>query len=122
MASTNTNGIAPRSGLTGLLGRAPSQTDTSGIPLSELIGRALADAEGREYEPPAVLELQDLLGSDNFKLLMENPKIKQAVRLWADANGEDRASLAKPIAVLIADETGRSDLEKRIAWEIGKLK
>ena len=85
MASTNINGIAPRSGLTGLLGPGRARPDTSaGIPLSEVLGRALAEASGQEYRPPRLAEIEDVLGSDNFRLLMENPKIKQAVELWAN--------------------------------------
>jgi hypothetical protein len=116
------NGIAPRSGLTGLLGRAPSQTDTSGIPLSEVIGRALAEADGREYEPPKLSELKDLLGSENFKLLMQSPRIKAGIRLWADVSDADRPKVIKNLAILIADETGHPELENKIAWEIRKLK
>ena len=121
MASTNTNGIAPKRGLVGLLGRTPSRTDTSGIPFHELIGRALADASGEEYQPPAVAELEDLLGSDSFKQLRENPRIKQAVQVWANSSAEDRAAVTKSLATLIADEVGQPSLEKRIAWEIRKL-
>jgi hypothetical protein len=69
----------------GPLGRAPSRTDTSGIPFHELIGRALADASGEENQPPAVAKLEDLLGSDSFKQLTENPRIKQPVQVWAKA-------------------------------------
>ena len=122
MASTSTNGIAPRSGLTGLLGRAQSRTDTSGIPISELLGRALAEATGEEYQPPAVAELEDLLGSDNFKQLMESSRIATAIKVWANASDADRPKITKNLATLIADEVGQSQLEKRIAWEIGKLK
>jgi hypothetical protein len=86
------------------------------------LGRAFADAEGREYEPPAVHELASLLGEENFRLLMENPKIAEAIKLWANASGEDRASLVKPMAVLIAHEAGQPDLAFRIRKEIGKLK
>jgi hypothetical protein len=122
VASTSTNGIAPRSGLTGLLGRAQSRTDTSGIPISELLGRALAEATGEEYQPPAVAELEDLLGSDNFKQLMESSRIATAIKVWANASDADRPKITKNLATLIADEVGQSQLEKRIAWEIGKLK
>jgi hypothetical protein len=116
------NGIAPRSGLTGLLGRAPSQTDTSSIPLSEVIGRALAEADGVEYQPPKLAEIEDLLGSDNFKLLMQSPRIKAGIRLWANASDDDRPKFIKNLAIMIADETGHFELENRIAWEIRKLK
>ena len=124
MTSTNTNGIAPKSSLSGLLGRAPSpRPDTSGIPLSEILGRALADVEGREYEPPKLSEIKDLLGSENYELLVQNPKIKAGIRLWAnDVSDDSRPKVTKNLAILIADEVGRSDLENRIAWEIRKLK
>jgi hypothetical protein len=117
------NGIAPQSGLTGLLGRAPSEMDTSGIPFHELLGRALADAEGREYESPKLSALKDLLGSENYDLLVQNPMIKAAIRLWAnDVSDDSRPKVIKNLAILIANEIGRSDLENRIAWEIRKLK
>jgi hypothetical protein len=110
--------------LDGLLRPGPRRPrpDSSGMPLSELLGRALAEADGRGYEPPRLAELQDALGADNFRLLLENPKIKEAITLWANASDADRASLAKPIAVLVADEVGQPGLEKRISWEIRKLK
>jgi hypothetical protein len=82
----------------------------------------LADASGEEYQPPAVAELEDLLGSDSFKQLTENPRIKQAVQVWANSSAEDRAAVTKSLATLIADEVGQPSLEKRIAWEIRKLK
>jgi hypothetical protein len=122
VASISTNGIAPRSGLTGLLGPGKPRPDTSGIPLSEVIGRALAEVDGTEYEPPRLSELASLLGDENYKQLVESPRIKQAVQTWANASDADRSSLAKSLAVLIADEVGRSDLENRISWEIRKLK
>ena len=124
MASTSTNGIAPRSGLTGLLGRGPSiSPDTSGIPLSEILGRALAEVDGVEYQPPKLSELKDLLGSENYELLVQNPKIKAGIKLWAnDVSDDSRSKVTKNLAILIADEVGRSDLENRIAWEIRKLK
>jgi hypothetical protein len=90
--------------------------------LSEVLGRALAEVSGEEYQPPAVHELASLLGEENFGILVENPKIAEAVKLWANASGEDRASLVKPMAVLIAHEAGQPDLAFRIRKEIGKLK
>ena len=72
---------------------------------------------GEEYQPPAVAELEDLLGSDSFKQLTENPRIKQAVQVWANSSAEDRAAVTKSLATLIADEVGQPSLEKRIAWE-----
>lgn len=76
----------------------------------------------RSTSPPAVAELEDLLGSDSFKQLTENPRIKQAVQVWANSSAEDRAAVTKSLATLIADEVGQPSLEKRIAWEIRKLK
>jgi hypothetical protein len=93
-----------------------------GSPLSELLGRAFADADGIEYQPPRVSELSDLLGADNFKQLMQSPRIAAAIKIWANAADAGRPGIVRSLAVLIADEVGRSDLEKRIAWEIGKLK
>jgi hypothetical protein len=112
------------SGLVFLLGpSAPRpRPDTSGIPLGEVLGRALAEARGEEYQPPKLAELEDLLGPENFALLIENPKIAAAVKLWANAAGEDRASLVKPLATLIAHEAGQPDLAFRIRKEIGRLK
>ena len=123
VVSTSMNGVARR-GLTGLLGRAPSpEPNTRGIPLSELLGRALAEASGEEYQPPKLSELKDLLGSENYELLVQNPKIKAGIRLWAnDVSDDSRPKVIKNLAILIADEVGRSDLENRIAWEIRKLK
>jgi hypothetical protein len=90
--------------------------------LSEVLGRALAEVTGEEYQPPAVHELASLLGEENYRLLVENPKIAEAIKLWANAEGEDRASLVKPMAVLIAHEAGQPELAFRIRKEIGKLK
>jgi hypothetical protein len=124
VASTNTNSVAPRSGLTGLLGRGPSiSPDTSGIPLSEILGRSLAEATGQEYQPPKLSELKDLLGSENYDLLVQNPKIKAGIRLWAnDVSDDSRPKVIKNLAILIANEIGHPELENRIAWEIRKLK
>ena len=122
MASTSTNGIARKCAINGLLGRAPSpRPDTSGIPLSEILGRALAAASGQEYQPPRLAEIEDVLGSDSFRLLMENPKIKQAITLWANARDADRASLIRPMAILIADEAGQPGLAWRIRKEIAEI-
>ena len=77
---------------------------------------------GVEYQPPKVEELEQLLGSDTFAHLMANPKIKQAVEVWAKSTGEDRAAVIKSLAVLIADEVKEPDLTWRIRKEIGRLK
>lgn len=117
-------GKKPTNGLSVLFGpgtRRP-QRDTEGQPLSELLGRVLAGTLGIEYQPPKVGELEQLLGPENFKILMENPRIKQAVELWANASGEDRSSVVKPMAVLIADEAGQPGLQWRVRQEIGRLK
>ena len=116
--------VSTSRGLTGLLGRGPSpRPDTTGISLSELLGRALAEVDGVEYQPPKLSELKDLLGSENYELLVQNPKIKAGIRLWAnDVSDDSRPKVIKNLAILIADEVGRSDLENRIAWEIRKLK
>ena len=108
--------------MVGLLGPGKPRADTSGIPLPELLGRALADASGEEYQPPRLAEIEDLLGSDNFKQLMENPRIKQGVQVWANSSADDRAAVTRSLATLIADEVGQPSLEKRIAWEIRKLR
>jgi hypothetical protein len=123
VASTNTNGVALRSGLTGLLGPSRPRADTSsGIPLSEVLGRALAHASGEEYRPPRLAEIEDVLGSENFQLLMQNSKIATAIKLWANANDADRASLVRPMAILIADEAGQPGLAWRIRQEIAEIK
>jgi hypothetical protein len=121
MTSPGTNGIALKRGLVGLLGPGKPRPDTSGIPLPELLGRALADASGEEYQPQAVLELQDLPGSENYRLLIQNSRIKQGVQVWANSSGEDRVAAAKSLATLISNEVGRSDLEQRVSWEIRRL-
>ena len=92
--------------------RAPtSRTDSSRVPLFEVLGRALANASGEEYQPPRLAEIEDLLGSDNFKQLMTSPRIKQAVRLWANASDADRPKVTKNLATLIADEIDADRLQ-----------
>jgi hypothetical protein len=93
-----------------------------GMPLSELLGRALADASGEEYRPARLAEIEDVLGSESFSLLMQNPKIAMAIKLWANASNADRASLIKPLATLIAHEVGQPNLDWRIRQEVAKLK
>jgi hypothetical protein len=108
------------SGVASLLGPSKPSPDTSGMSLSELLGRALAEATGVKYQPTKVGEPEDLLGSENYALLMQNPKIVTAVKLWA--NSGDDAQLIKSLAVLIADEAGQPGLEFRIRKEISRLK
>jgi hypothetical protein len=120
--SCGVNGIAPKRGLVGLLGPGRTWPDTSGIPRPELLGRALAEASGEEYQPPRLAEIEDVLGADNFRLLMENPKIRQAIKLWANASDADRTSLVRPMSILIADEAGQPGLAWRIRKEIGEIK
>jgi hypothetical protein len=68
-----------------------------------------------------VAELANLLGAQTYRLLKQNPKIAEAIKLWAAAKGEDRASLVKPLATLIAHEACEPRLEWRIRQEISRL-
>jgi hypothetical protein len=60
--------------LNNLLGPTKPRPDTSGEPLSELLGKALAHATGVEYQPPKVRALEQVLGPE--KLPPANGKFK----------------------------------------------
>jgi hypothetical protein len=109
-----------------LLGRGPQPTrprvDDDGEPLAEILSKALAHATGAEYQPPKVRELEQVLGPENFKLLMENPKIEAGIQVWLHATEGEKAKVIRSLAILIADEVGMPELKWRIRKEIGAIK